>query len=59
MSNNDQNVNNSGLSKCACGRSPNGLCIGLHAMTTEQYKAYLEQQQKSLNEQTKPQFLRD
>ncbi len=47
------------MSKCACGRSPTGYCIGLHAMTTEQYKKYLEEQQKSLNEQTKPQFLVD
>ena len=44
---------------CACGRSPSGYCIGLHAMTTEQYKRYLEEQQKTLNEQTKPQFLVD
>ena len=44
---------------CACGRSPTGYCIGLHAMTSEQYKKYLEEQQKSLNEQTKPQFLVD
>jgi hypothetical protein len=44
---------------CACGRSPTGYCVGLHAMTTEQYKRYLEEQQKSLNEQTKPQFLID
>ena len=58
MSSNDQNVK-SGLVKCGCGRSPTGYCVGLHAMTNEQYKAHLEQQQKSLNEQTKPQFLID
>ena len=45
--------------KCGCGRSPTGYCTGLHAMTNEQYKAHLEQQQKSLNEQAKPQFLVD
>ena len=45
--------------KCGCGRSPSGYCVGLHSMTNEQYKVYLEQQQKSLNEQTKPQFLID
>lgn len=43
---------------CSCGRSPTGYCVGFHAMTNEQYKAYLEQQ-KSLNEQTKPQLLVD
>jgi len=45
--------------KCGCGRSPTGYCVGLHAMANEQYKAYLEQQQKQLNEQTKPQLLVD
>ena len=44
---------------CGCGRSPTGYCTGLHSMTNEQYKAHVEQQQKSLNEQTKPQFLID
>jgi len=52
-------MNDSKQYPCACGRSPTGYCIGLHAMTTEQYKKYLEEQQKSLNEQIKPQFLRD
>ena len=45
--------------KCGCGRSPTGYCTGMHAMTNEQYKKYLEEQQKTLNEQTKPQFLVD
>jgi len=44
---------------CGCGRSPTGVCTGLHKLTNEQFKVYLEQQQKSLNEQTKPQFLVD
>lgn len=44
---------------CNCGRSPTGFCVGLHSMTNEQYKAHLEQQQKKLNEETKPQFLVD
>jgi hypothetical protein len=42
---------------CRCGRSPDGLCVGLHNMTNEQYKKYLEEQHKMLNEQTKQQFL--
>ena len=45
--------------KCGCGRSPTGYCVGLHSMTNEQYKAYLEKQAKTLNEQAKPQLLRD
>lgn len=45
--------------KCGCGRSPTGYCNGSHSMTNEQYKAFLEKQQKSLNEQTKPQLLID
>ena len=44
---------------CSCGRSPTGFCVGLHSMANEQYKAHLDQQQKQLNEQTKPQLLRD
>jgi hypothetical protein len=42
---------------CGCGRSPTGVCIGLHKLTNEQYKAHLEEQ-KQLNEQTKPQLLK-
>lgn len=45
--------------KCGCGRSPTGFCTGMHSMTNEQYKKYLDQQQKQLNEQTRPQFLID
>ena len=42
---------------CKCGRSPTGVCVGLHNMSNEQYKKHLEEQQKVLTEQTKPQFL--
>ena len=45
--------------KCSCGRSPTEFCVGLHMLTNEEYKKHLEQQQKQLNEQTKPQFLVD
>lgn len=45
--------------KCGCGRSPTGVCVGLHSMTNEQYKKYLAEQAKKLNEETKPQFLID
>ena len=25
------------MSKCSCGRSPTGLCIGWHSLTEEKY----------------------
>jgi len=34
------------MSKCSCGRSPTGLCIGWHSLTEEQYKKSLEHYQK-------------
>ena len=43
---------------CGCGRSPTGVCSGLHKLTNEQFKVYLEQQSKSLTEQTTPQLLK-
>jgi len=45
---------------CGCGRSPTGVCIGLHKLTNEEYKVYLkeaEEKKKQLNEQSKPQLL--
>lgn len=44
---------------CTCGRSPVGICVGLHNLTNEKYQKFLEQQQKNLNEQAKPQFLKE
>ena len=26
------------MSKCSCGRSPTGLCVGWHALTKEEYE---------------------
>ena len=49
----------SDMQECKCGRSPTGQCIGLHNMTNEQYKKFLEEQQKVLSEQAKPQFLKE
>ena len=43
---------------CKCGRSPTGVCVGLHNMTNEQYKKYIDEQ-KVLTEQAKPQFLKE
>ena len=30
------------MSKCKCGRSPTGKCIGLHKLTEEEYKKKLQ-----------------
>lgn len=44
---------------CGCGRSPTGVCTGLHKMSNEEYKVYLDEQTKKLNEEVKPQLLVD
>ena len=36
--------NSEGLMTCGCGRSPNGMCNGYHALTDEQWSAKLEEQ---------------
>jgi hypothetical protein len=41
---------------CGCGRSMNG-CIGLHLLSNEDYKKYLEKQQ-SLQENVRPELLK-
>ena len=42
MDNNCSNVmdnrNVKWMSKCGCGRSPTGLCVGWHKLTEEKYK---------------------
>jgi hypothetical protein len=35
---------------CGCGRSPNGKCIGWHALSEEQYQVELEKYELSLFE---------
>lgn len=30
------------LVPCGCGRSPSGYCTGLHNMTEEQYRSYVQ-----------------
>lgn len=44
---------------CVCGRSPTGFCIGFHNMTNEAFQKYLTEKQKALNEQAKPQLLKE
>ena len=31
-------INLATATKCSCGRSPNGLCVGWHNLNEEQYK---------------------
>jgi hypothetical protein len=36
---------------CGCGRSPNGKCIGWHALSKEQYQAALIKYESQLFDQ--------
>ena len=42
---------NEEIGNCGCGRSPTGKCIGWHALTNEQYKVKLQEQQLSESKQ--------
>ena len=42
-------------SKCTCGRSPTGNCIGWHKLTEEEYKAKTkEEKEKIIKEAFEP-----
>ncbi len=34
--------------KCTCGKSPSGLCIGLHEVSDEEYTEVLERNRKQI-----------
>jgi len=36
------------MSKCGCGRSPTGNCIGWHSLSKEEYKIKLQEWNSSL-----------
>jgi len=38
------------MSKCGCGRSPTGMCIGWHGLSKEEYEAKLKEHQESSKE---------
>ena len=40
------------MSKCSCGRSPTGLCVGWHALKKEEYKKKKKEYEK-LSEEKK------
>lgn len=33
--------------KCGCGRSPSGFCVGLHALTTEEWAVHADNPAKA------------
>ena len=41
------------MSKCSCGRSPTGLCIGWHSLTEEKYKEKKKKYEKMEEEKKK------
>ena len=44
------------MSKCSCGRSPTGLCIGWHSLTKEQYEKKKQEYEKLSEEEKKTVF---
>jgi|TARA_B110000908_G_scaffold49833_1_gene60890 hypothetical protein len=39
------------MSKCGCGRSPTGMCVGWHGLSKEEYEAKLKEHQESSKEE--------
>ena len=46
------------MSKCGCGRSPTGLCVGWHKLTEEAYKEKKKKYEKLDEEKKKEVFHR-
>ena len=44
------------MSKCSCGRSPTGLCIGGHALTKEEYEKKKKKYEELSEEKKKTVF---
>ena len=44
------------MSKCSCGRSPTGLCIGWHALTEEKYKEKKKKYEQLTEDEKKDAF---
>ena len=44
------------MSKCSCGRSPTGLCIGWHSLTEEKYKEKKKKYEELQEEEKKTAF---
>ena len=44
------------MSKCGCGRSPTGLCVGWHKLTEEEYKKKKKKYEELEEEKKKEAF---
>ena len=44
------------MSKCRCGRSPTGLCVGWHGLTEETYEKNKKEYEKLPEEEKKTAF---
>ena len=44
------------MSKCTCGRSPTGFCVGWHALSKETYKKHKKKYDKLSEEKKKVAF---
>jgi hypothetical protein len=39
------------MSKCGCGRSPTGMCIGWHGLSQEEFETKLKEHEESVKEE--------
>ena len=44
------------MSKCSCGRSPTGLCVGWHSLTEEKYEERKKKYEELSEEEKKTVF---
>jgi len=44
------------MSRCSCGRSPTGLCIGWHSLTKEEYEKKKKKYEELSEEEKKTAF---
>ena len=44
------------MSKCSCGRSPTGLCVGWHSLTEEKYEERKKKYEELSEEEKKTAF---
>ena len=44
------------MSKCGCGRSPTGLCVGWHSLTEEKYEERKKKYEELSEEEKKTAF---
>ena len=44
------------MSKCSCGRSPTGLCVGWHALKKEEYEKRKKEHEKLPEERKRTVF---